>query len=372
MSQRTVLHYVGYDDDRGGIVSVIRNLAATGQFSCVLGVNPEFRQERQPALKVLHLPRLAGERIDLANLWQARRVAREVRPWLRADSLRVFHGHSRAGLLVACWLRASGESRVVASVHCLGRQRWFYRFAARVLGDRLHWLGPAMKRHYGLADRSWRNCIPDCVPMPEEGNCRRQPGRDSCLRVGCVGALVAVKEWEVALQALARLPADLPATLVHVGSTDGSVASAAYADRLRRQSERLHIADRIEWRGQLENLAAFHSEIDVLVVASPWEAFSVAALEAAAAGVPIVAPDRAGTADLIESAKVGRLFRTGDPDDLARVIASFASDAGRVGLDFLPAELRRFAASAVAAQWAAVYEDLADRAELKATRSADR
>lgn len=352
-------------------MSVIRNLAATGQFSCVLGVNPEFRQDRQPGLKVLHLPRLAGERIDLPNFWRARRVAREVRHWLRADSRRVFHGHSRAGLLVACWLRASRELQAVASVHCFGRQMWFYRIAAQVLGDRLYWLGPAMKRHYGLADRTWTNCIPDGVPMQEDGDCRRQPRRGSCLRLGCVGALVAVKEWELALEGIARLPANLPATLVHVGSTDGSVASAAYADGLRRQSERLRIADRIEWRGQLENLAAFHSEIDALVVASPWEAFSVAALEAAAAGVPIVAPDRAGTADLIESAKVGRLFRTGDPDDLARVLASFASDASQSGLDFLPAELRRFAAPAVAAQWAAVYEGLTDKAELKAARSAD-
>jgi glycosyltransferase involved in cell wall biosynthesis len=107
-------------------------------------------------------------------------------------------------------------------------------------------------------------------------------------------------------------------------------------------------------------------------VASPWEAFSVAALEAAVAGIPVVAPDRAGTRDLIESAKVGRFFRTGDPDDLARVLASLSGGAGRVGLDFIPAELQRYAAPAVAAQWAAVYQELPDRSELKAARSAVR
>ena len=134
MTRPVVLHYLGYDDDRGGIVSVIRALASTDRFACVLGVNPGFAQARAPALATLELPAIAGETISISTFLRARRVARAVRVWLAEDPARVFHGHSRAGLVVACWLARWGERRVVASVHCYGRQRWFYRWAARQLG----------------------------------------------------------------------------------------------------------------------------------------------------------------------------------------------------------------------------------------------
>jgi len=53
----TVLHYLGADDDRGGIVSVVRAMAATGEFACVLGVNPRFEAQRPaPRLATLELP----------------------------------------------------------------------------------------------------------------------------------------------------------------------------------------------------------------------------------------------------------------------------------------------------------------------------
>ena len=69
-------------------------------------------------------PWIYGERISLGNFWCARSVALAVRRWLQAEPGRVFHGHSRAGLLVGLWLRLLGERRVVVSVHCYGRQRW--------------------------------------------------------------------------------------------------------------------------------------------------------------------------------------------------------------------------------------------------------
>ena len=61
---RTVLHYLGYDDDRGGIVSVVRALAEAGRFDCVLGMNAGAVQRRTPALPVKFFTPLAGETIS--------------------------------------------------------------------------------------------------------------------------------------------------------------------------------------------------------------------------------------------------------------------------------------------------------------------
>ncbi|MGH7947058.1 MAG: hypothetical protein ACREF9_18935, partial [Opitutaceae bacterium] len=164
-----VLHYVGYDVDRGGILAVIRALATEDLFPCVLGVNPAFQAGRSRDLEIMRLPNVSGNTISLRNMLRAHRIAREAQAWLRGDATRVFHGHSRAGLLVALWLRRFGERRAVATVHCYGRQRWFYRWAAHRLRGGIFWLSPEMKRYYGLrreseaADR-WAGCLPGCVP----------------------------------------------------------------------------------------------------------------------------------------------------------------------------------------------------------------
>jgi hypothetical protein len=212
-----VLHYVGYDDDRGGLVAVVRALATAGRFRSLLGVNPGCVQHSVPPLPVMELPRIAGETINLRNLLRARMVAQRARVWLREAEGRVFHGHSRAGLLVALWLHRWGERRVVVSVHCYGRQRWFYRFAHRRFGPRLLWYSPAMKRHYELTDLSWNGCMPNGLDASLPPAMHRGPGPEGVLRLGGAGAMVAWKRWDLVLAALDRLPVTAKVRFIHIG-----------------------------------------------------------------------------------------------------------------------------------------------------------
>ena len=353
-----VLHYVGYDRDHGGILTVIRTLAAAGDFDSVLGVNPSFRQEAKPALAIRAFGRIEGERIGLRPMLKASVLALRARGWLRADRARIFHGHSRAGLLIALWLRLLGERRVLASVHSYGRQRWFYRAAAKMMGARLYWLGPAMKRYYGVESSGWEHCVPDCVPAargPSPGP-RRSSGQEICF--GCVGALVPVKQWELVLAALALVPPGLPLRVLHAGGTDGSAESADYERRLRQRADELGVSSRIEWRGQVSAMETVYAEIDCLVVAARREASSVAALEAAAAGVPTLASDVAGTRDLVEKAKLGWLFPADDAAALAGRMTALAtgSELGAWRRD--DEAMRFFTAPVVASRWAEIYRRL--------------
>ena len=351
----TVLHYVGCDDDRGGIVSVVRALSHEGLFAQVLGVNAGFRAERGSLPPTLELPRMRGEGIGWWNFGNALRVAWVVRRWLRAEPGRIFHGRSRTGLLVALWLRFWGERAVVVSVHCLGRQRWFYSAAAAVLGPRLVWLGPAMKRHYRLSDTSWTGCVPDCVVPGEFGIRSIGDRRDGRVCIGCVGGLVEVKRWDLVLRALSLLPRAIPIFVIHAGGEDGSPESADCARELRRIAVELGIADRVEWRGLVRNMAEFYAEIDVLLVASHWEASSVAALEAISCGVPVLASDGAGTRDLVETARAGWLFPADDPAALAETIAGLLRGAAVREFRIDPENLRPFSAAVVARQWVEIY-----------------
>ena len=355
-----VLHYTGADDDRGGVMSVVRALATAKRFECVLGVNPGFVQRRVPPIATLELPRLEGEVIGWRTVWRARVVAREVRAWLRADAARLFHGHSRAGLIVALWLARWGERRVIVSVHCYGRQRWFYRWAARRLPGRLYWLSPAMKRYYRVADETWAQCIPGCVPARAELPGQSRGRKNAQLRLGGVGALVRWKQWHLVVGALAALPRETRGQVkfLHVGAPGNDADSQRYAAELRALTQSHGLAGNIEWRGERPSADSLLAEIDCLVVASHHEPFSVAVLEALAAGVPVLAADSGGASDLLVSGETGWLFRSSDVADLARAMTRLVeSDAlGRARV--APDAVRQFTAPVVAARWQEVYSAL--------------
>lgn len=349
-----ILHYVGYDVDRGGILAVIRALAAEQLFPCVLGTNPNFQAVRSRDLPRLSLPAIAGDVIRATTIFRALRVARAARTWLRDDPGRVFHGHSRAGLLAALWLRWLGEKQVVATVHCYGRQRWFYRWAARRMHGQLYWLSPAMKAYYQIGNDSWDDCLPPGI-RPMTGASSRAMRVERGVSFGCVGALVPVKQWELVLAALAEIPRDVALRVVHAGSEDGSAESRAYAAELHALAGRAGAAERFTFCGEVNDMPSFYQSIDCLLIPSQWEAFSVAALEAGQCGVSLLAADAAGNRDLVSAAKLGWLFAANSASDCARRMVELAR--GTELRSWRPDEgaLARFSSATVAAQHREVY-----------------
>jgi glycosyltransferase involved in cell wall biosynthesis len=353
----TVLHYTGSARDGGGIHAVVRALAATGGFRCILGVHPALEQRHAPHLHLWRGPALKADRIDLLNALRALAVAWRVRRWLRRGRRRIFHGHSRAGLLVVMWLRLLGARRVVATVHVLGRQRWFYRLAARWLKGRIYWLGPAMMAHYRIGGRDWSACLPDCLPPAARRPLKtRCPGRPPVF--GCAGALVPVKNWELVVRAVATVPPEVPVRVVHAGGEDGTPASAACAARLRREAEESGAAGRIEWRGVVADMGAFFDEIDCLIVPSRWEASSVAALEAIAAGVPVLASAASGTRDLVERCQGGWLFPADSAEALGQRMMALSRGADLSAWRRNDAALDEFTTPRSAEAHSAVYRSL--------------
>ena len=355
----TVLHYTGATDDRGGIAAVIRNLAAAGRFRCVLGVSAGFVRGDETGLDMLELPALAAEEIGPANFLRARPVARAVQAWLRVDSSRVFHGHSRAGLLVALWLHWLGERRVVVSVHCYGRQRWFYRWAERRLAGRLYWLTPAMKRHYGCADQTWAGCMPDGLTAPLPVAMRRGPAEGHILRLGGAGALVRWKRWDLVLEALARLPADSKIRFTHIGEKLDTPESHACEQELRVLTEKLGLTDRVQWSGWQPGSAGLLKVVDAIVVPSEGEPFSMIALEAMFTGVPVIATRGGGPEDFIIDGENGWLVPAGDAEALAQRFRQCLDPSAWRSLRLAPEPLRKFSASeTLAARWAEIYAAL--------------
>ena len=104
-------------------------------------------------------------------------------------------------------------------------------------------------------------------------------------------------------------------------------------------------------------MGSFYDGIDCLLVASRWEASSMAALEAGAAGVPTLAPDQSGTRDLVEYGKLGWLFPTGQPEELAKVIVRLARRDELRSWRRDEQAVRRFMSPSVAQQHLQLYRE---------------
>ncbi|MBU0540373.1 glycosyltransferase [Patescibacteria group bacterium] len=101
-------------------------------------------------------------------------------------------------------------------------------------------------------------------------------------RLLCVGRLFPQKDYATLFKALA---------LVKRPWRLGIAGTGPLERELRALAERLHIAARIEWLGYRDDVSVLLKESDVLCFPSRYEGLGLAPIEAAAAGVPVVASD---------------------------------------------------------------------------------
>jgi phosphatidylinositol alpha 1,6-mannosyltransferase len=75
-----------------------------------------------------------------------------------------------------------------------------------------------------------------------------------------------------------------------------------------------------------DELAAIYASLDVFVHSGPYETFGQTLQEAAASGLPVVAPAAGGPLDLVEDGVTGYLVPPADPDALTSAVARLAAD----------------------------------------------
>jgi phosphatidylinositol alpha 1,6-mannosyltransferase len=74
------------------------------------------------------------------------------------------------------------------------------------------------------------------------------------------------------------------------------------------------------------DLARIYASLDIFVHSGPFETFGQTIQEAAASGLPVVAPAAGGPLDLVDEGVTGCLVPPGDGDALAGVVARLAAD----------------------------------------------
>ena len=129
--------------------------------------------------------------------------------------------------------------------------------------------------------------------------------------LGTACRLESVKQVAHLIQAMPALVAEFKHLRLEIAG-DGSLRS-----RLEQESRQLGVADHVVFLGWRSDLPAVLSGWDIFAMPSHDEGFGVAALEAMAAGLPVVANSVGGLNELIDDGRTGFLV---PPEDSARFL----------------------------------------------------
>jgi glycosyltransferase involved in cell wall biosynthesis len=138
----------------------------------------------------------------------------------------------------------------------------------------------------------------------------------------CVANFRPAKGHEVLVKAFARVVARFPeAKLILVGS------GPLEAD-IRHLVDRSEISSQVEFVGTVSDVWPELARADVAVLPSYNETFGIAAVEAAAAGLPVVASRVGGLPEVVLDGRTGILVRPGDDVELAEALIAMFADPG--------------------------------------------
>lgn len=148
-----------------------------------------------------------------------------------------------------------------------------------------------------------------------------QYGPELTVTLGFAGRLTRGKGVEDLLTAAARLGEAQPFEVRIAG--DG--ADRPQYEKLARK---LGLDARVKFLGKLTDMASFWQGCDLGVVPTNTlvESFGMVAVEAMACGIPVVASDRGGLAEVVLNEETGLLFPAGNVEKLRKCLSRYLND----------------------------------------------
>jgi glycosyltransferase involved in cell wall biosynthesis len=186
-----------------------------------------------------------------------------------------------------------------------------------------------------------------------------------------LGRFTAVKRLPLLISAHARAQARLgrPCPLVLVGGHPGEWEGEHPLATIRRLgAEQVFLAG---WR-QHDQLPQALNAADVLVLPSVAEAFGLALVEAMACGLPVIACDAHGPAEIVRDGESGWLVAPDDEQALEQALIEAVTqpdERQRRGQQAAADARQRYGWAAIAAQTAALYEQVIAEHERESTEA---
>ncbi|MBV8357717.1 MAG: glycosyltransferase family 4 protein [Deltaproteobacteria bacterium] len=213
---------------------------------------------------------------------------------------------------------------------------WLYNHAVNGIGAISEGVARALMR--ARVSRERITIIPsgvDCTRFAPPGETARQQARAALgllpheIAVGTIGALVARKGHRILIDAmvLARQAGFKEFSNKEVHEIRCFIAGAGpLRHELAQQIAQRDLGSIVTMLGPLEDPATLLNALDIFVMPSLNEGMGVAALEAAAVGLPVIASAVGGLPEIVEDQRTGILVQPGDPAVLAEAIVRLGAD----------------------------------------------
>jgi glycosyltransferase involved in cell wall biosynthesis len=253
----------------------------------------------------------AGIRVRAVPWQGARDLIGAWRFWqgLRAENFAILHQHY-GGRSVRWLARLAGRPRILVHLHSRAAElESFQPVPQRALQTDVV-IATSSAVAQSVVGTQARVIYPGVV-VPESAE-RQTPStpRATGKVVGTAGRLAPIKGIPNLILAIAGLRADIPDVRLEIAGAGPAQPS------LERQVRELGLNDCVTFLGWQVDLQSVMSGWDVFVAPSLEEAFSISALEAMAAGLPVVASSVGGLPELVEDGCTGWLVPPGKSEAL--------------------------------------------------------
>jgi N-acetyl-alpha-D-glucosaminyl L-malate synthase BshA len=189
------------------------------------------------------------------------------------------------------------------------------------------WLAEATRRHLHLPDDFAVEVIPNFVDAARFHPAATPPPAGAVPTLVHVSNFRPIKRVEDVVRVFAQVRARRPARLRLVGAGPSRAGVFALVEALGLSAD-------VELVGERGDLPALLADTAVFLLPSESESFGLAALEALACGVPVVASNVGGLPEVVTDGDVGFLHPAGDVAAMAASVARLLDDPqlrGRLG-----------------------------------------
>ena len=149
--------------------------------------------------------------------------------------------------------------------------------------------------------------------------------RNGTKLIGMVANIREAKGYQYFVQAARKVTDSMPHTkFLAIGEIDPVIGQ-----RLKNLIGQLSLQDRFLFLGFRQDVPAILSELDIFVLSSVSEGFSLATVEAMAAGKPVIVTRSGGPQEIVEDGRTGILVPPADADALATEICELLRNPDR-------------------------------------------
>jgi glycosyltransferase involved in cell wall biosynthesis len=297
--------------------------------------NPAFRKDAER----LQASGIETTEVAMGHRWSRRTDAdalRAIRSHLKSNSYDLIHCHSSNAGVLGRLANATTRPRLplVYTPHYIAFAAGLPRVQRRaalyleklLTGQSSHYIAVshherALLQRVLKIEASRTGVIYNGIEISDCASADIQPATQNDFVIGCFGRLTAQKNQSTLLRALPAILSEVPTARVKF------VGGGEDEDRLQELVQRLNCNDRVDFRGEVHDVAKEYSECDVVAHPSRWEGCSYSLLEAMNCLRAIVASNAGGNPEVIGEA--GVLLPACDALSLVQEIIALAGNPER-------------------------------------------